>query len=60
MLSYFSNPSVKKYSPNDYIWPVFSIRNYIQRADGWFVYSKKEKRKKNNRKNVILPNLENH
>ena len=45
MSNYFINSNSKKYSPNHYIWPVFSIKNYIQRADGWFVYSKKIKRK---------------
>ena len=49
MSTYFINPSNKKYSPNDYIWPVFSIRNHIQRADGWFVYVVNKKQRNRNR-----------
>lgn len=26
----------EKYHPDKYFWPVFSIKNYVQRADGWF------------------------
>jgi len=58
-MSYFANPSIKKYSPDDYIWPVFSIRNYIQRADGWFVYSKKDRKKKFRKNVVVLPTEKN-
>ena len=35
----------KKYSPNNYIWPVFSIKNYIQDIDGWFNYIKNKNRR---------------
>ncbi len=57
MSTYFTNPSNKKYSPNDYIWPVFSIRQHIQRADGWFVYVG-DKRQRNRNRNRLLNKLE--
>lgn len=36
------------YSPEDYFWPVFSVRTFSQTRDGWFHY-KPEKRRKRRR-----------
>ena len=52
---FYSSASKDVYHPNNYLWPVFSLKNYVQGDDGWFHYRKKYRV----RKSKLLENLEN-
>ncbi len=44
---YYSSSSNEVYHPSNYLWPVFSIKNYVQGKDGWFHYKSKNRVRKN-------------
>jgi hypothetical protein len=43
----YSSTSNVVYNPQNYSWPVFSIKNYVQGDEGWFHYRKKQRVRKN-------------